>query len=112
MNVVGRWIDWSVSFEAIQTNRGDSSWLVARRPALTKCHRSMESAVAQPTQDPVVPWSLIAHQPARRSFEVGIAAGAGAATMFASAACSNVQSSSVFGDLLTLRMRLVCGRGR
>ena len=32
------------------------------RPALTKCQRSSESAVAQPTHEPVLPWSPIFHQ--------------------------------------------------
>jgi len=46
---------------------------------------------------------LIFHHVARRSL-LGGTAGA-AATMFAAAACSYVQSSSVFGEGLTLRIR-------
>jgi hypothetical protein len=83
--------------------RGDSSCDVVSFPALTKCHLRTESALAHPTQDPVAPWSLIVHQVVRRSFEVGIEAVA--AAMSARAASSNVQSSSVFGDGLQLRIR-------
>ena len=55
MKVVGRWSNWSVSFAAIQWNRGDSFSLSPSRFALTKCQRSTESAVAHPTQEPVEP---------------------------------------------------------
>ena len=71
IKVVGRVMNWSVSFEAIQMKRGESLASCVIRPALTKCQRSRESAVAQPTQDPVVPWSPTFHQVARRSFGTG-----------------------------------------
>src|SRR5262245_45130594 len=109
MNVVGRVTNGSVSFEAIHMKRGERSWLVVSLPALTKCQRSSESALAQPTQDPVEPWSLIVHQVARKSFDVGTVAVAAAATS-ARAASSKVQSSSVLGDGLQLRIRF-CRRG-
>ncbi len=104
MKVVGRLVKGSVSFDAIQTNRGERSSLVATRPAFTKCQRRTESAVAQPTHEPVDPWSATFHQVARRSFEAG--RGGAASTTAASAATSNVQSSSVFGEGSTFRMRL------
>ena len=106
MNVVGRVMNGSVSFEAIQTKRGESTSVSAIRPFLTKCQRSTESAVAQPTQEPVEPWSATFHQAERRSFEAGI--GGAAITMSASWAVSKVQSSSVFGEGLTLRIRFGC----
>src|SRR4051794_3404470 len=104
MKVVGSVMNASVSLADIQMKRGDSSSGLPTRPALTKCQRSTPSAVAQPTHDPVAPWSLIFHQAARRSLLAGIAGAA--ATMSAAAACSNVQSSSTFGDGLQLRIRL------
>src|SRR5215470_5845691 len=85
-------------------NRGESRSSLATRLALTKCQRSTPSAVAQPTHDPVVPWSLTFHQAARRSLLAGIVGAA--ATMSAPAACSNVQSSSTLSDGLQLRTRL------
>ena len=106
MNVVGWVMYWSVSLEAIQMKRGASSSSRLRRPALTKCQRSRPSAVAQPTHEPVASWSLIFHHVARRSLAVGIAGAA--ATMSASTAWSKVQSSSAFGEGLTLRMRFGC----
>ena len=45
---------------------------LAIRPVLTKCQRSTESALAQPTHEPVEPWSATVHQVARRSFEAGM----------------------------------------
>jgi len=106
MKVVGRVMSWSVSFEAIQTKRGESGSVLEIRPALTKCQRSTESALAQPTQDPVEPWSATFHQVERRSFEAGIAGAA--ATMLASSAVWNVQSSADLGEGLQFRMRFGC----
>jgi hypothetical protein len=55
MNVVGCETNSSVSLDAIQMNRTDSSDLFGSRLSCTKCHRRSESAVAHPTQEPVVP---------------------------------------------------------
>jgi hypothetical protein len=88
--------------------RGERSWLVVSLPAFTKCQRRSESALAHPTQEPVEPWSAIVHQLVRRSFELGTAAVAAAATS-AREASSNVQSSSVFRDGLQFRI-LFCRR--
>src|SRR5262245_20602509 len=106
MNVVGRWLYSSVSFDAIQTKRGDSIVSFGRRPAFTKCQRSTASAVAQPTQDPVEPWSPIFHQSSRKSTLAGIAAGAAARP--ADVAVSKVQSFSCFGEGRQFRMRFGC----
>jgi hypothetical protein len=76
MKVVGRLMNWSVSLEAIHTKRGDRRSRFSMLPALTKCQRRTESAVAQPTQDPVDPWSPIRHHDSRRSLEAGIAGAA------------------------------------
>ena len=72
MNVVGWVMYWSVSFDAIQMKRGESSSVFLMRPACTKCQRSSPSAVPHPTHDPVDPWSLIFHHVARRSLLGGI----------------------------------------
>jgi hypothetical protein len=64
---------WSVSLDAIQMKRGDSSSSFLIRPAFTKCQRRSPSAVPHPTHDPVDPWSLIVHHAARRSLLGGIA---------------------------------------
>jgi hypothetical protein len=89
-------------------NLGERSWLVVSLPDLTKCQRRSESALAQPTHEPVEPWSLIVHQVVRRSLDVGIVAAAAAMSDFA--ASSNVQSFSVFGDGLQFKIRF-CRRG-
>src|SRR6188474_170806 len=81
MKVVGRVTNGSVSFEAIHMKRGERSWLVVSLPDLTKCQRSSESALAQPTQEPVDPWSLMVHQVVRRSLDVGIVAVAASRTL-------------------------------
>ena len=106
MKVVGLVMNGSVSFEAIQTNRGESRVVWGMRPFLTKCQRRTESAQAQPTQEPVEPWSATFHQVARRSFDAGI--DGAAMTMSASAAVSNVQSSSCFGEGFAFRIRFGC----
>jgi hypothetical protein len=92
--------------EAIQMNRGESGDVAVMRPAVTKCQRSTESAHAQPTHDPVEPWSLIVHQVARRSFAAGMLGAA--STISASAAVSNVQSSSGFCEGFALRILFGC----
>ena len=92
-NVVGRVVNWSVSFEAIQMKRGESIVVCGSLPALTKCQRRTESAVAQPTHEPVDFWSLIFHQSARRSLVEGTRGAV--AIMSASCAFRNVQSSSL-----------------
>ena len=102
-NVVGRVMNWSVSFEAIQMKRGESSVVCGIFPALAKCQRRTESAVAQPTHEPVDFWSLIFHQSARRSLVEGMRGAV--AIMSASCAVRNVQSSSVSGDGTTFRIR-------
>ncbi len=77
---------------------------LSSRPAFTKCQRNTESADAQPTQEPVLPWSLIVHQGSRRSLLAGIAArGAASPT---DKAVSKVQSFSCFGEGRQFRMRL------
>jgi hypothetical protein len=108
MKVVGRVTNGSVSFEAIHMKRGERSWLVVSLPDLTKCQRGSESALAQPTQEPVDPWSLMVHQVVRRSLEVGIVAVAAAISDFA--ASSKVQSSSVFGGRLAVQDPLLPAR--
>ena len=104
MNVVGMLENSSVSFDAIQMKRLDIVSVFLIRPALTKCQRSSESAVAQPTHEPVVPWSPTFHHVSRRSLAFGIAAGA--ATSPAASAFSNWKSVSVSRDGTTLRTRL------
>jgi len=103
MKVVGWLVNSSVSLAAIQVKRGDRSSLLASRAAFTKCQRNTESAVAQPTHDPVEPWSLMLHQVSRRSLDVGIGA---AASMPAAMAFSTRQSFSVSRDGMQLRMRI------
>ena len=63
---------WSVSLDAIQMKRGESSSVFLMRPAWTKCQRRSPSAVPHPTHEPVDPWSLIFHHAARRSLLGGI----------------------------------------
>ena len=70
MNVVGELENSSVSFEAIQMKRLDTVSVCLIRPDLTKCQRSSASAVAQPTHEPVEPWSPIFHQVSRRSLDL------------------------------------------
>ena len=107
MNVVGWATNWSVSLAAIQGKRVDSGSFLAIRPACTRCQRTTESALAQPTQDPVAPWSPIFHQvSSRRSFERGADLAEEASNPASSALCS-CQSLSVFGDGTQLRMRVV-----
>src|SRR5687768_10061283 len=101
--VVGRDVNWSVSFDAIQMKRGERSVDCGSLPDLTKCQRRTESAVAQPTQEPVDLWSLILHQSARRSLVEGTRGAV--AIMSASCAFRNVQSSSLSGDGMTFRIR-------
>jgi hypothetical protein len=69
---------------------------------LTKCQRSSESALAQPTQEPVDPWSLMVHQ-----VVVGLSTSGSCRRRgdFGLGASSKVQSSSVFGDGLQFRIR-------
>jgi hypothetical protein len=105
MKVVGAEWSWSVSFEAIHVKRGESFSGCFSRPALTKCQRSRESAVAQPTHEPLPPWSPIFHHRSRRSFEAGTAARS-VARRPARAACSKRQSRSVSRDGTTFRIRL------
>jgi hypothetical protein len=76
--------------------------LVFSLPASTNIHRKTESAVAQPTHEPVDSWLLIFHHDWRRSFEAGMAAGA--ASTPASVALSKLQSFSVFLEGRTLRI--------
>jgi hypothetical protein len=96
MKVVGWEMNRSVSLEAIQMNLGDSNWSFGNQFALTKCHRRTESAVAQPTQDPVLSWFPIFHQCSCKSFDGGIA---GLAAMsLAPTAFSIRQSLSVSRD--------------
>jgi hypothetical protein len=90
--VVGWVVKASVSLAAIHWKRGASRSVFASRPALTKCQRKTASALAQPTHDPVLPWSEIFHQGARRSFAAGI--GGAAAMTPASFACTSDQSCS------------------
>ena len=106
LNVVGELANSSVSLEAIQMNRLDSVSVFLMRLDLTKCQRSSASAVAQPTHEPVEPWSPIFHQSSRRSLVLGGAAAAAARTRPAAAACSSCQSRSVSRDGSTLRIRL------
>ena len=105
MKVVGAESNWSVSLAAIQAKRTESRSARWMRPALTKCQRNSESAVAQPTQEPVLPWSPTFHHVVRRSFELGIVAGA-AASRPACSAWSYLQSRSVSRDGSQLRIRL------
>jgi hypothetical protein len=72
INVVGSDTKSSVSFDAIQINRGESKSFFPIQLALTKCHRRTESAVAHPTHEPVPPWLPIFHHDSRRSFDAGI----------------------------------------
>ena len=104
MNVLGELSNSSVSFDAIQMNRFDSASVSLIRPALVKCQRISASAVAQPTHDPVVPWSPTFHHVSRRSFDFGTAAAATARSPAASA-CSSRQSRSVSRDGTTLSTR-------
>jgi hypothetical protein len=106
MKVVGCAVNSSVSLAAIQMKRGDNNCLLASRPALTKCQRITESAVAQPTQEPVERWSLIAHHFSLRSFDAGIGV---TATMPAAMALSKRQSFWVSGEGMQLRMRIPDG---
>ncbi|SKT60536.1 Uncharacterised protein [Mycobacteroides abscessus subsp. abscessus] len=66
----------SVSFEAIQVYRGESSVPWANRPACTNMYRATPAVDAQPTQEPVFFWLPIFHQGCRRSTLAGSAAGA------------------------------------
>ena len=106
MKVVGEFENSSVSFEAIQMKRLDTVSVCLIRPDLTKCQRSSASAVAQPTHEPVEPWSPIFHQVSRRSFDLGSGSGGGARSRPAAVACSSCQSRSVSRDGSTLRTRL------
>src|SRR5215210_437993 len=106
MNVVGWATNWSVSLAAIHGKRVDSGSVFARRPALTRCQRTTESAEAQPTHAPVDPWSPIFHQvSSRRSFAAGAALADEASNPASSALCSR-QSDSVVGDGTQLRIRV------
>src|SRR4051812_29856160 len=104
MNVEGSLVNSSVSLAAIHRNRGDRRSCDRRRPALVRCQRSTESARAQPTHEPLAPWSPICHhESSRKSLLVG-----GAVcekTSPAALALDNFQSSSVFCDGKQLRMR-------
>ena len=97
-------MNWSVSLDAIQVKRGESSSAFLIFPAWTKCQRSSPSAVPHPTHEPVEPWSLIFHHVARRSLLGGIVGAAATAADFS--ACSNAKSASTFSDGMQLRIRL------
>ena len=88
-------MNWSVSLEAIQMKRGESSSVFLIRPAWTKCQRSSPSAVPHPTHDPVDPWSLIFHHAARRSLLAGIVGAVGDG-----GGCSGVLEGEVVVGLL------------
>ena len=60
MNDVGCRSNWSVSLAAIHWKRVDRTSVLAIRPAWARCQRKTESAVAQPTQEPV---ALVADLP-------------------------------------------------
>ena len=119
MKVVGALEYSSVSFDAIQMKRFDIVSVFLIRLDLTKCQRSSASAVAQPTHDPVAPWSPIFHHVSRRSFDFGTAGAA--ASRPAASACWICQSCSVSREGMTLRTRftrlgfarrLACGMRR
>jgi hypothetical protein len=105
MNDVGCRSNWSVSLAAIHWKRVDRTSVLAIRPAWARCQRNTESAVAQPTQEPVAPWSPIFHQvSSRRSFADGTSA---VASTPASSALWYFQSLSGSGEGTQLRIRRV-----
>ena len=95
----------SISLAAIHTKRTERWSVSAIRLSLTRCQRTSESAVAQPTHEPVCIWSPTSHHGARRSTDAG--SGPGAATVSDCNAWSSPQSSSVFCDGMQFRIRFL-----
>src|SRR5689334_22900545 len=92
-------------------NRGESRCRWAILPLVTISQRPTPSAVAQPTHEPVWPWSPTFHQVSRRSWDSGSVARA--ASMPPATASSKVQSRSVPLEGTRLQMRfLVVAMGR
>src|SRR3954452_10121951 len=110
--VSGRARNSSVSLHAIQVKRGDSLVFCANPLNVTNTYRATPSVDAQPTQEPVLPWSPTVHHALRRSTLDGSARCAPSTP--ASSASANRQSVLVLGSGVgtRLQMRSCCGRFR
>src|SRR5690606_17688146 len=71
-NVEGAVLNSSVSLADIHIKRTERSSDGLSFLPCTKCQRIRLSAVAQPTHEPVSPWSFTAHHFSRRSTDLGM----------------------------------------